>query len=61
MTEMMKGKDPANARGRIRTFVALVNGGTDHGRHGPTRDQRAVLDTIRKFPSRARCVAANPM
>ncbi len=39
---------------RIRAFMTLASG-DDRARRGATREQRAILATVRKFPSRARC------
>jgi nitrogen fixation NifU-like protein len=55
MTGMMKGRERADAARRIRAFLALASGRGGRARRGATREQRAILETVRKFPSRARC------
>ena len=57
MTEMMRGRDRDDARARIRAFLSLVDAPAGDGKSRPTREQRALLATIRKFSSRARCAA----
>jgi nitrogen fixation NifU-like protein len=57
MTGMIKGKNTAEARALLRTFVALLRDHTASSLHDATREQRAILDTVQKFPSRNRCAA----
>jgi nitrogen fixation NifU-like protein len=57
MTEMMRGRDRDDARARIRAFLSLVDAPASDGKSRPTREQRALLATVRKFSSRARCAA----
>jgi nitrogen fixation protein NifU and related proteins len=57
MTELLQGGNPAEAKGLIRAFLALLDGRDDSAVVGPTAEQEAILATVRKFPSRARCAA----
>lgn len=55
MTEMIKGKDTADLKTLLRAFVAMLEGRADIASHSATREQRAVLATVQKFPARTRC------
>lgn len=57
MSELLQGRNPAEAKDLIRAFLASLDGRADSGLPGATREQEAILATARKFPSRARCVA----
>lgn len=57
MTELLKDRDPADARDRVRAFVAWLDGRAHPAQPGPTREQEALLATARKFPSRVRCAS----
>jgi nitrogen fixation NifU-like protein len=54
MTELLRGRDPVDARDQVRAFVAWLDDRA-HPALRPTREQEALLATARKFPSRVRC------
>jgi nitrogen fixation NifU-like protein len=53
MTEMIMGLQPARARALIQAFIAAVKTGGEPD--SASAGQRAILDTVRNYPSRARC------
>ncbi len=55
MTEMIKGMRGAAARTLLRAFAAMLSDHTAAPPDSIAREQRAILDTVRKFPSRHRC------
>lgn len=55
MTEIVRGKTAADALGLIRAFVALLAASSEAGTAHCTPDQRAVVDAVRRYPSRVRC------
>jgi nitrogen fixation protein NifU and related proteins len=55
MTEMIKGRNIIDIRILLRTFATSLSDRGDSQVHGVSREQRAILDTVRKFPSRYRC------
>ncbi len=55
MTELIKGKDVTDARILLRGFVAMLNDRTEARLHNVAGEQLAILETVRKFPSRNRC------
>jgi nitrogen fixation protein NifU and related proteins len=55
MTELMKDRDAAEARDQVRAFMALLDDRAHPEQPDPTREQKALLATARKFPSRVRC------
>lgn len=55
MTEIIKGMSAADARTLLRTFAAMLSDHTTAPPDTIAREQRAILDTVRKFPSRNRC------
>ncbi len=57
MTEMIKGRDAHDARMQLRTFVAMLHDRAASPPHGATREQRALLETVQKFPARNGCAA----
>ena len=57
MTELLKHRDPVDAREQVHAFVALLGNRAHPAEPGPTREQEALLATARKFPSRTRCAA----
>lgn len=57
MTQMIKGKDTGNAKRLLRAFVALLHDRTVAAWPGTAREQRAILETVRRFPSRMDCAA----
>ena len=57
MTELLGGTDIEKARPQLQAFVATLLGRDGTPPAGTTREQQAILDTVRRFPSRARCAA----
>ena len=57
MTEMVKKQDTTRARMLLRAFLAMLSNRTHSRVHGVTREQLAILETVRKFPSRSGCAA----
>jgi nitrogen fixation protein NifU and related proteins len=57
MTELLMGRDLAEAKMGAQGFVARLDGRARPGPASLTREQEAILATARKFPSRARCAA----
>lgn len=57
LTELLTGRELAEARVGVQAFVARLDGHAESGHAGVTREQQAILETARKFPSRARCAA----
>lgn len=57
MTEVVMGKQAAEAKLLLRDFTDRLGGATQGGRAVPVREQQALLDAARQFPGRARCVA----
>ena len=55
MTESIEHKSIAEAKAFVEMFSATLNG--NGGRDGLNAGQRAILDTVRKFPGRVRCAA----
>ena len=57
MCELLGGRDIAEARPQLQAFVdtLLEHGGATLA--DVTREQQAILDTVRRFPARARCAA----
>jgi nitrogen fixation NifU-like protein len=55
MTDLVKGRHKEEARALIRNFVAMINGRAA-GHAQPISDGwSAMLDTVIRFPARARC------
>ncbi len=57
MSELLGGTDIATAKPRLQVFVATLLGRGGTPPPGTTRAQQAILDTVRRFPTRARCAA----
>ncbi len=57
MSELLGGRDIAEVRPQLQNFVAVLLGGDGATAAHATREQQAILDTVRRFPSRARCAA----
>ena len=57
LTEWMTGRDLAEAKAGVQAFVAQLDGHARPDRARLTPEQEALLETARKFPSRARCAA----
>lgn len=55
MTELVKGVRPEDARALIQEFVALLTSATHGVGTLPTPERLAMLETVRRFPSRGRC------
>jgi nitrogen fixation NifU-like protein len=55
MTEMIKGKDVNEARPRLRSFIAILKDRMDSSPHDIVPEQLALLETVRKFPTRKGC------
>ena len=55
MTELLRGREPAEAREQVRAFMALLDDRAHPAQPRPTQEQEALLATARKFPSRVRC------
>jgi nitrogen fixation NifU-like protein len=55
MTEMVKGKDLAEAGSLLQAFASLLNGRTDVAANDVVPEHRAIVATVRKYPARARC------
>jgi nitrogen fixation protein NifU and related proteins len=53
MTEMVIGLQPAQAGALLESFIAAVRSGIAPEDASP--GQLAILDTVRNYPSRARC------
>ena len=56
MTEMLKGRVAHDARTHLRAFVAMLQERAASPREA-TREQRALLETVQKFPARSGCAA----
>jgi nitrogen fixation protein NifU and related proteins len=57
MTELLKYRDPAEARDEVQAFMALLDNRAAPVLPRPTREQDALVDLARKFPSRVRCAS----
>jgi len=57
MSELISGKDIASARGLLQPFTAALLDRAAAPPPDATREQRAILDTVHKYPARARCAA----
>ena len=57
MTEMIKGKDTSDARLLLQTFIAMLHDHTVSTLTDAAPEQRAILETVQKYPSRVRCAA----
>ena len=55
MTDLIKGKDMAHARAVLREFKDMLYGRSDSDYRDASQEQLAIIETIRKFPSRERC------
>lgn len=57
MTEMVKQQDTTRAGMLVRAFITMPSNRTDFSVHDVTREQLAIPETARKFPSRSGCAA----
>lgn len=57
MCELLGGGGIADARPRLQTFVGMLLDSGGSGQAAVTREQQAIVDTVRRFPARARCAA----
>jgi nitrogen fixation NifU-like protein len=57
MTEMIKGRDARDARIQLRAFVSALRDRAASPLRDATREQRALLETVQKFPTRNGCAA----
>ena len=57
MTELISGKDIASTRTLLQTFSAALQDRAAAPLQDATPEQRAILDTVKKYPARARCAA----
>jgi nitrogen fixation NifU-like protein len=55
MTEVVKGTAPAEAQVLASEFVEMLTREQSGAGDALTEDRMALLDTVRKYPSRARC------
>ena len=56
MTEMVRGRPAQDAKGLLRRFVAMIDSLTPPS-DGMSVEWLAILETVRRFPSRTRCAA----
>ena len=57
MTESVKGLSAVEANARAGAFIALIDARVDGNAEAADDLQRALLTTVREFPTRARCAA----
>lgn len=57
MTETVKGKYADEAKALSREFVATLDSRAESAARETRAERLAMLDTIKKFPSRTRCAA----
>lgn len=57
MTELLGGSDVATARTLAQAFGARLLARDANPLPGATPEQRALIDTVQRFPSRNRCAA----
>lgn len=57
MTEMVRGKPMSHARGLVSEFLAMLDSPAQAAAAARDAERLAILDTIMKFPARARCAA----
>ena len=53
--ESVMGIATADAKSLLRGVVGMLDQRTDPATHGADSGQRALLETVREFPARARC------
>ena len=57
MTGMIKGQDARNARLLLQKFIATLHDRAAAALPDIASEQRAILATVRKYPSRVQCAA----
>ena len=57
MTEVVSGSPLNDARAMVSEFLAMLDSRTPLASAMPNAERLAVLDTVTKFPARARCAA----
>lgn len=57
MTEMVKGKLAQEVTALLRDFMAMISGRGNVLQDQASTEWRAILDTVQRFPTRARCAA----
>lgn len=55
MTELVKGVTVADARRELRDFLAVLKSPPEAASPALGAEKLALIDTVRKFPARARC------
>jgi nitrogen fixation NifU-like protein len=57
MTEMLKGRPLADARSSVREMLATLQEGAKDVSEPYADERLALLDTVRRFPTRIQCAA----